>query len=218
MHLSCRAVLFDSDGVLVDSDASVVRAWDRWSRQYGQNADSVIASVHGRRSADTIAALIAPDLQAQALIDIDTYEVDDAALVTAVPGAAALVADIPADARAVVTSAKRALLLARLAAADLPIPAVVVAAEDVPAGKPDPAGYLAAAASLRVPITSAIVIEDSVSGVDAARAAGVGAVIGVSERALATDADAVVEDLRSVRWTSGGLTIDDAAALRISPR
>lgn len=214
MRIACEAVLFDSDGVLVDSDASVVTAWRRWSLQYGLDPDAVIPTVHGRRSADTVAALIDPPSQARALADVDAYEVDDAAIVTAIPGAAALVDAIPADVRAVVTSAKRRLLLARLAAAGLPTPTVLVAAEDVTAGKPDPSGYLAAAAALGVPVALTVVIEDSVSGIAAARAAGVGAVIGVSERALVTDADAVVADLRAVRWEPGSLVVDDGVALR----
>lgn len=218
MRIDCQAVLFDSDGVLVDSDASVVTAWRRWSLQYGLDPDAVIPTVHGRRSADTVAALIDPVSQARALADVDAYEVDDAAIVTAIPGAAQLVASIPPDARAVVTSAKRALVRARLAAAGIPAPAVLIAAEDVIAGKPDPAGYLAAAAALGVPAHLTVVVEDSVSGIAAARAAGVGAVVGVSDRALATDADVVVVDLRAVRWEPGGLVVDDTTALRIGSR
>ena len=242
MRIACQAVLFDSDGVLVDSDASVVTAWRRWSLQYGLDPDDVIPTVHGRRSADTVAALIDPARQAQALTDVDTYEVGvalhavagtgrartstisgtnaicacstPAAIVTAVPGAAQLVASIPSDARAVVTSAKRALVRARLAAAGIAAPAVLIAAEDVSAGKPDPAGYLAAAAALGVRAHLTVVVEDSVSGIAAARAAGVGAVIGVSDRALAADADVVVEDLRAVHWEPGALVVDDTGTLR----
>ena len=83
-------MLFDCDGVLVDSDASVLAAWSRWARELGLEPDAVIAVVHGRRSADTVAALIDEPRRAGAAALIDRYEVEDAASVTPIPGAAAL--------------------------------------------------------------------------------------------------------------------------------
>jgi len=88
--IACQGLLFDCDGVLVDSDASVRRAWSRWARCYGLPPDEVTQAVHGRRSADTVALLIEEDRRAEALARIDRYEVEGAATVTAVPGAEAL--------------------------------------------------------------------------------------------------------------------------------
>ncbi len=105
------------------------------------------------------------------------------------------------------TSGTRPLARARLQAAGLPLPDVMVTADDVSAGKPAPEGYLAAAAALGVPPADCVVLEDAVAGVLAARAAGVGAVIGVGERALATDADVVVTDLRALTVVDGGLRV-----------
>ena len=105
-----------------------------------------------------------------------------------------------------VTSGRRELAVARLRAAGLPVPTVLVCAEDVPAGKPDPAGYLLAAAELGLPAAECVVIEDSAAGIAAGVEAG-STVLGVSERALDTAAAVVVQDLRGVTW--------DGAALRL---
>ena len=132
--IPCRGLLFDSDGVLVDSDASVHLSWSRWARDHGLAPAEVVDAVHGRRSADTVALLIDAAGQAAALEAIDRYEVEDAATVTALPGAAELLASLPPDRWSVVTSGRRPLATARLAAAGLPVPSVLVCAEDVPAG------------------------------------------------------------------------------------
>ncbi len=200
--LRCRAVLFDCDGVLVDSDASVLAAWSRWAREFGLEPDAVTAVVHGRRSADTVAALIDEPGRAAAAALIDRYEVEDAASVTSVPGAATLTRAVPRW--AVVTSGRRNLAEARLRAAGIAVPDVVVTADDVERGKPDPEGYLAAAQRLGVRPVDAVVLEDAAAGIAAARGAGVSAVIAVGERDD-LDADVRVADLRELQWTGEGL-------------
>jgi sugar-phosphatase len=206
------AVLFDCDGVLVDSDASVVLSWSRWARRHGLDPGEVTGLVHGRRSADTVALLVAEVGRADALAMIDRFEVEDAATVTACPGAAALLAHLPATAWAVVTSGVRALAEARLAAAGLPRPAVLVTADDVAEGKPAPEGYRNAAALLGVPVADCVVLEDSTAGVAAGRAAGA-RVVGVSSRALGADADLVIRDLREVRFDGTALHVPSDAVL-----
>jgi len=208
--LACAAVLFDSDGVLVDSDDSVRSAWTRWATTYGLSPDEVLPLVHGRRSIETVRLLIDGPRRSEALAMVDRFELEDAVRVAAVPGADALVSSIPRDRWAVVTSAVTALARARLSAAGLPAPPVLVAAEDVVNGKPDPGGYLAAAKALRTSPAHAVVLEDSAAGVQAARAAGVRYVVGVGERSMDTDADIVVQDLRALRWVMNGLTVQKA--------
>ena len=208
--LACSAVLFDSDGVLVDSDDSVRSAWTRWATTYGLSPDEVLPLVHGRRSIETVQLLIDRPGRSDALAIIDRFELEDAVHVAAVPGADVLVTSIPRDHWAVITSALTALARARLSAAKLPDPAVLVAAEDVVNGKPDPAGYLAAMKALRTSPAHAVVLEDSAAGVQAARAAGVRYVVGVGERSMDTDADIVVQDLRALRWVMNGLTVQKA--------
>jgi sugar-phosphatase len=206
--LRCSGLLFDSDGVLVDSDASVLLSWSRWAHRWDLDADEVTAMVHGRRSADTVALLIDHADRARALAEIDRYEVEDAATVTACPGAAELLAAIPPDRWAVVTSGRCDLATARLVAAGLPAPTVLVPADDVPAGKPDPAGYLHAAAALGLAPADCVVFEDSPAGVAAGLAAGA-TVVGVSERALDTAAAVVVRDLRGVTWDGAALHLPE---------
>jgi sugar-phosphatase len=131
-----------------------------------------------------------------------------------VPGAAELTGNIPAGRWAVVTSGNRILARARLSAAGIVEPDVLITADDVSSGKPDPEGYLAAARRIKAAPERSVVLEDANSGVLAARAAGVGTVIGVGARALDTDADIVVSDLRCIGWTEQGLLISGAGILR----
>ncbi|MET0863978.1 MAG: HAD-IA family hydrolase [Nakamurella sp.] len=212
--IPAAGVLFDCDGVLVDSDASVLSAWSRWSVAHGLDPETVGPMVHGRRAFDTVALLIDEPGRAAAYDAINTMEVDSAATVTAIPGALELVSSIAEDRWAVVTSGNRILAAARLAAAGIPQAAVAITADDVTDGKPHPEGYRAAAAGLGLDPALTVVLEDANSGVLAARAAGVGAVIGVGERALETDADVVVTDLRGINWTGDGLRISRVGMLR----
>lgn len=170
--IDVSAVLFDCDGVLVDSAASVERAWRRWATEHGLDEDAVIAIAHGRRTEDTLLDLGFSDDLAAEVERLEGAEVADAASVAAFPEAAALLPLLPRDAWAVVTSGTHALVTSRLAAAGLPVPSVLVTANDVAAGKPDPEGYLEAARRLGRPATDCLVIEDAPAGVEAALAAG----------------------------------------------
>ncbi len=158
--LPCRGLLFDCDGVLVDSVASVTAAWSRWAVDLGLEPAHVDSLVHGRRSADTVALLVGEDQQADQLALIDRYEIEDAVSVRAIPGAAALLGSLPADRWAVVTSGRADLARARLQAAGLPCPDALVTADDVAAGKPDPEGYRKAAERLGIEAKDAVVVED----------------------------------------------------------
>jgi sugar-phosphatase len=205
--LKCQVVLFDCDGVLVDSDASVILAWSRWARSLGLEPHVVNGLVHGRRSTETVTLLIPKARRVEELARIDRYEVEDSASVRAIAGAYALLESIPHHRWAVVTSGRRELASARLCAAQLPIPAVLVTAEDVARGKPDPEGDRIAAERLGHATNDAVVIEDAPIGVQAARAAGAGAILGVGKRVADAGADLVVPDLRSLRWTGDGLEV-----------
>lgn len=203
--LPAQALLFDCDGVLVDSDPSVVAAWSRWGGHYALDAAEVVALVHGRRAADTVAHLIEADRQAEALALVNRFETEDAGTVSAIPGADALLRSLPADRWAVVTSALSDLARARITAAALPFPDVLVTADLVSRGKPDPEGYLMAAQLLGQSPEACIVLEDAVEGIAAARAAGVGAVVGVGRRVVDADVDALVGNLTALSWTAQGL-------------
>ncbi len=193
-ELPARGLLFDNDGVLVDSDAAVTASWSRWAREQGLDPVRVLAVVHGRRAADTVADLVAEGRRTEASALIDRYELEDAGTVPAVPGAADLLASLPVEVWAVVTSGTPALATARLTAAGLPLPGALVTGHDVRVGKPDPEAYLLGARLLGLRPEDTVVVEDSPAGVAAGRAAGA-RILGVGSRAVGAGADVVVRDL-----------------------
>ena len=211
--LPARGLLFDNDGVLVDSEPSVMRSWTRWAVDHGLDPAEVMAAVPGRRAADTVALFVPPADVERSVALVTRYEVEDVEGTVAVPGARELVAQLDGAPWAVVTSGVRPLATARLRAAGVPVPAEVVTAEDVRAGKPDPEPYATGAARLGLPPGELVVLEDSPSGVAAGVAAGC-TVLGIGEAAVSTAATAVVRDLTGVRWTGEGLLLPDAGLLR----
>lgn len=213
LHVPAQGLLFDNDGVLVDSLAAVESAWTRWARAHDLEPEQALSIVHGRRAADTVAQLVSEDRRAAAVELIDTFEIEDADVVAAMAGVPALLAMLPPGSWAVVTSGTRLLATARLRAAGLPVPDVFITADDVAVGKPDPAGYLAAAAGLGLDPARALVLEDSPSGIAAGLAAGC-SVLGVGEEALDSAAPVVVRDLAGARWAGDGLLLPSATVLR----
>ena len=195
------AVVFDCDGVLVDSTESVERNWRRWAELVGLPAEAVPADVHGRSSRAAAEDLLPPEAVESAAALMEQLEIDDAGSVRAVAGARALLASVPADRWAVVTSCTRPLFSARMAASGLREPAIAVTADDVPRSKPHPDGYALALLRLGVDPARAVVLEDAVAGIEAARAAGVRWVVRVGQGVSASGADAVIADLRQARWT-----------------
>lgn len=207
MHsvLHASAVLFDNDGVLVDSKAAGEAAWRAWAVRHRLDPRAVLADVHGRRSRETVARFLPADEVDPATAEIDALELETADQTVAIKGATEFVASVPGHLRAVVTSASRDLAVARLSAAGIPLPDVLVAAEDVAAGKPAPDPYLRAAQLLGMSPAECVVLEDSANGIRSARAAGVGAVLGIGDPAVELGGDAVVPDLAGVRWTRDGI-------------
>lgn len=166
-----KAILSDFDGVLVDSAASVMRGWRRWAAVNGVPLDKLDSNLHGRPGADVIAEL-APGLDpaAENLV-VEGMQAEDSDDVVALPGAADLLADPPLP-LAVVTSGSLPLVRSRLRPAGLPEPAVLVTVDRVSRGKPDPEGYLMAAAELGVSPGDCVVLEDAPAGIEAGLAAG----------------------------------------------
>src|SRR6185437_12514264 len=161
MILICQAVLFDLDGVLVDSTPAVARVWGKWALAHGLQPETIIARAHGRRSIETIRD-VAPDMDAeQENLRVEQMEIDDKDGVTALPGAVQLLGSLPQDRFAIVTSATRALAMARVAYAGLPLPKHVVSADDVVDGKPSPEPYLKGAELLGFAPHDCVVLEDA---------------------------------------------------------
>lgn len=168
-----RAFLFDMDGTLLNSIAAAERVWAAWARRHGLDVEAFLGTIHGVRAIDTINRQALPGVDAQAEArGVTEAEIEDVEGVLAIPGAVAFLQSLPAHCWAVVTSAPKALALRRMHAAGLVPPAVMITAEDVDSGKPDPACYLLGAQRLGVPIGECLVFEDAPVGIRAGEAAG----------------------------------------------
>ncbi|UQA96454.1 HAD-IA family hydrolase [Streptomyces halobius] len=214
MNISAEALLFDNDGTLVSSIASVDRCWTRWAKEYGVTAeDFARIQLHGRPAVEIVADLLPPDRIPEALARIEQLEVEDVAGgVVALPGTHALLADLPAERWAVVTSATRRLAEARLGEAGVR-PKHLISADDISRGKPDPEPFLLAAARLGVDPARCVVFEDAPAGLAAGRAAGMTTVaLTTTHRAGELHADVVVPDLSAV----SGQAIDGTVELTVA--
>lgn len=180
LSLRVHALLLDMDGTLVNSIAVVERTWSRFAQRHGLDVDQVLAACHGRRTSETVAEFAPPGVSvAEETARIDAEELADIDGIVEVDGAARLLASLPADRWAVVTSADRNLATRRMAAAGLPLPPVMITAEDVNNGKPAPDGYLAAGRALGVAPADCLIFEDAPAGLRAAHASG-GQVVAVA--------------------------------------
>jgi mannitol-1-/sugar-/sorbitol-6-phosphatase len=197
----CCAILFDMDGVLVDSTPSVSYQWLAWARENQIPAEIMLPIIHGRRTVEVI-QIAAPHLDAEAEAKkIEQRGAKDNDRVSVVPGAAELLNSLPQDRWAVVTSATRHVAQSRLAYFNLPAPRVLVTADDVLKGKPDPEPYLKGARLVGVDPVECLVVEDAPAGIRSAHAGGM-RVIGIASTFAAEelrDADAVVASLGEIR-------------------
>lgn len=172
MTFTCRAILFDLDGVLVDSTLAVERVWRKWADQHKLDPEFVMEHAHGRRSVETI-RIVAPQLDVDAEnLKVEAMEIGDKEGIVAIPGAAELLRSLPPQHFAIVTSATCALAAARLQYAGLVIPANLISADDVREGKPSPEPYLKGAALLGFSATECMAFEDTPAGIESAQAAG----------------------------------------------
>jgi sugar-phosphatase len=203
--IRCLGVLFDLDGVLVDSTPAVARCWTKWSLRHGFVPDDVVRIAHGRPSIATMRELL-PDADHQAADrEMERWEIEDLDGVVPLPGALQLLQALPAENWAIVTSCTRPLAEVRIRAAGLPMPLHLVTAADVQKGKPDPEPYLKGAMSLGLAPPDCIVVEDAPAGIRAGKASRASV---IALRTTADDAeltvagaDWIVKDLDSVRLT-----------------
>lgn len=201
----CDAILFDLDGVLVDSTRAVVRIWSEWAEQKGIEAERVLEVAHGRRTIETV-RLVAPHLDAEAETEeLQRIEIGNLDGMLEVEGALELVSSIPNDGWTVVTSGPRPLATNRLKHVGIPVPEHFVAAEDVTEGKPHPEAYLKGAEILGASPEACLVIEDAPSGIQAGKSAGM-TVISVAtthDEDELSEADAVIASLMDLRVIPG---------------
>ena len=198
------AFLFDMDGTILTSIKAAERVWSDWARSHGLAVEAFLPTIHGKRTEETIRALELPGVDpAREAAFITRAEIEDVAGIEAIAGAAAFLASLPPGRWAIVTSAPRALAEARIAAAGLPLPEVLVAAEDVERGKPAPDPFLLGARRLDVAPADCLVFEDTLAGLQSAAAAGMASIV-----VTVTHAHPIETDVTGVR---------DYAALRVVP-
>jgi len=197
----CSAILFDLDGVLVDSTGSVDRQWRIWAREREIDEHKVMAIAHGVRAVEVVRA-VAPHLDAEAEVGkLERREAADRDGVAVMPGAIELIQAIPDGRWGVVTSGRRHLATGRLQLAGIPIAKVMIAADDVANGKPHPEPYLKGAAALAVAPSECLVIEDAPAGIRAAQAGGmkVIALTSTYPASALSEADVVISSLDQIR-------------------
>ena len=202
---NCSAILFDLDGVLVDSTCSVSRQYRLWAQKSNLDPRIVENIPHGVRAIDVVRQL-APHLDAEAEVErLEKMEAEDQEGVVVMPGATELLESIPGNRWCVVTSGTRYLATCRLKHANLPIPRVMVSADDVSKGKPDPEPYLTGARLLGMNSSDCLVIEDAPAGIQAAHA-GKMKVIAITSTypASALDADVVIQRLAQIKVSGQG--------------
>jgi sugar-phosphatase len=190
--VEAKGILFDNDGVLISSIGSVVRSWRKWAAMYGVPNAETYEVPHGVRAIELIRQL-RPDIDAaEGLKAIEDIELEDVADLEVLAGVRELLASLPADRWAIVTSGTRRLIEGRLAVAKLPLPERLITADDVRKGKPDPEPYMRGAALLGFSNAECVVVEDAPSGVGAGIAAG--------SRVLAVLGTHTAEELKAATW------------------
>jgi mannitol-1-/sugar-/sorbitol-6-phosphatase len=166
------ALLFDLDGVLIDSTPAVARVWTRWALEHGFDPAETVARAHGRPSLSTIRELL-PNANHDAENRIvERWEIEDLDGVVPLPGVLDLLASLPASRWTIVTSCTRALAGVRIRHAGLPLPTKFITSTDIAHGKPDPEPYLKAASLLGFPAFECVVFEDAPAGIRSGKAAG----------------------------------------------
>lgn len=193
------AVLFDMDGTLVDSTALVESIWTAFATRHDLDPATVIAYAHGRPTSATVHEFVAEERRyADELTLIHSAELVDKPDVREIPGAAALVAAIPPERMAIVTSASGEVARHRLSAVGITPPAILITADDVTEGKPSPQGYRAAMQALRAGAPQSIVFEDAEAGVLAGLASGATTIVVGAHNSPSTQGLSRIPDFRNV--------------------
>src|ERR1700728_1953979 len=170
-EILCSGVLFDLDGVLIDSTPAVTRVWRQWALEHGFDPEEVVARVHGRPSLATVREYLPNADHAAENREIERREMQDADGIITLPGARELLLQLPAKRWTIATSCTRPLAEVRLRAAGLPVPERIVTS-DVTLGKPHPEPFLKAATRLGFTAPECVVVEDAPAGIRAGKAAG----------------------------------------------
>jgi sugar-phosphatase len=203
----CRGILFDMDGVLVDSTPAVARVWAAWAREHQLEPESIVKMAHGRPSIATIKELLPEADHAAEDREVERLEIADIDDVVALPGARTLFESLPKERIAVVTSATRPLAEVRLRAAGFSVaPEQIITANDISRGKPDPEPYRKGAERLKLSLRDCIVVEDAPAGIRSGKGAGM--------RVIALRTTVRDDELQQA---GADWIVDDCAAIHLAP-
>jgi sugar-phosphatase len=212
-QVECSALLFDLDGVLINSTPAVARVWRRWAIEHGFNPEEVVARAHGRPSLTTVREYLPNSDHEAENREVERREIEDLEGVVPLPGALDLLSCLPSERWTIVTSCTRPLAEVRTKAAGLPIPARMITSCDITHGKPHPEPYLKAANMLGFAVNECVVVEDVPAGIRSGKAAGARVIafpttVAASEL-QAAGADYVVKNCADIRLlnSSSGLTL-----------
>jgi len=206
-EITCRGILFDLDGVLVDSTPAVARVWHGWAKEHGLVPEEVVRRAHGRPSMTTIRELLPDGDHEKENSEVERREIADVDGVVPLPGALELLLGLPQEAWTIVTSCTRRLAHVRIAAAGLPVPKMLVTSTDVVRGKPDPEPYRKGAEFLGLAPADCLVVEDAPAGICAGKAAGARVLAlrttSADAELQAAGADWIVDNLGAVTFQRG---------------
>lgn len=216
--ITASAMLFDLDGVLIDSTPAVSRVWTQWAIKHGFEPDKTVREAHGRPSIESIRELL-PDADHEALNrEMERREIEDLGGIIPLPGALELLTHLPLHRWAIVSSSTRAVAEVRIRVAGLPVPPTIITSNDVTNGKPHPEPYLAGARALGFDPADCIVVEDVPAGIRSGKAAGARV---IALRTTAPDADLIRSGADWLCDNCGAITAEEETqwdALRIRLR
>ncbi|RWL91937.1 MAG: HAD family hydrolase [Mesorhizobium sp.] len=208
------AFLFDMDGTVLNSIAAAERVWTKWAERHGLDVATFLPTIHGKRAIETIGGLMLPGVDAVAEADaLLKAEADDLEGIVPIPGAVSFLESLPPRRWAIVTSAPRELALLRIEAAGVPVPTMMVTAEDVTHGKPAPDCFLLAAKHLGVEARDCLVFEDAPAGIAAGEASGASVMV-----ISATHVHPMVTPHPTIRsYDEIGIATDESGFIVLSP-
>lgn len=207
-RIQCSALLFDLDGVLIDSTPAVARVWAGWAIEHGFDPEETVRQAHGRPSLATIRELLPHADHEAENREVERREIEDIGGVVPLPGAVELLRTLPPDRWAIVTSCTRPLAEVRIRVAGLPLPRHLITANDVRNGKPDSEPYRKGAQHLGLAATECVVVEDAPSGIRAGKAAGARV---IALRTTASDAELAAAGADWIIDDCSSLSVDAAA-------
>jgi mannitol-1-/sugar-/sorbitol-6-phosphatase len=223
-ELTAAALLFDLDGVLINSTPAVARVWRRWAIEHGFDPEEVVARAHGRPSLTTVREYLPHADHEAENREVERREIEDLEGVVPLPGALHLLSSLSQSRWTIVTSCTRRLAEVRIRAAGLPLPSNWISSSDITHGKPHPEPYLKAASMLGFLIGECVVFEDVPAGVRSGKAAGARVIAfrtTVAEPALReAGADWVVNNCADVHliFSSDPASLDPALTLALAEK